>query len=94
MPELRTLQRWLASWAGIGAVITGMLRKGYDVDLRSNEHRLHDRGWRATFLHRDHVTRPWVGQVIRFYPTPGEAVREAAWKALNANAPPTRASTI
>jgi hypothetical protein len=46
--ELRTLQRWMGSWAGIGAIITGMLRQGFDVDLRSHEHRPHDRGWRAT----------------------------------------------
>jgi hypothetical protein len=27
-PELRTLQRWMGSWAGIGAIITGILRQG------------------------------------------------------------------
>jgi hypothetical protein len=86
-PELVALKGWLNSWAGIGAVITGMLRQGFDVDLRSHEHRLHDRDWRATFLHRDHIYWPWVGQVIRFYPTPGEAVRQAAWEALSAPTP-------
>lgn len=77
-PALVTLRRWLGSWTGIGAVITGMLRQSYDVDLRS-----YQQGWRATFLHRDHVYRPWVGEVVRFYPTPWEAVQRAAWQALS-----------
>src|SRR5688572_17582685 len=82
-PALGALKAWLGSWAGIGAIITGMLRQGFDVDLRSHEHRLHDRGWRAVFLHRDHVTRPWVGQVLRWWDTPWAAVQDAAWRALN-----------
>lgn len=57
---------------------------GFDVDLRSYE-----QGWRATFLHRHHVYRPWVGQVIRFYETPGQAIREGAWAALNTSPPPS-----
>lgn len=77
-PELATLQAWLGTWTGIGAVITGMIRQGFDVDLRSYE-----QGWRATFLDRHHVYRPWVGQVIRFHETPGQAVRPAAWEALS-----------
>jgi hypothetical protein len=81
-PELVTLKTWLGSWGGIGAIIEGMLRQGYDLDLRSYQHRPHDQGWRAVFLHRDHVHRPWVGQVLRFHPTPGQAVHEAAWQAL------------
>jgi hypothetical protein len=60
-PEVVALERWLGSWTGTGAVITGMLRQGFDLDLRSHEHRRHDRGWRATFLHHDHVYYPWVG---------------------------------
>jgi len=40
-------------------------------------------GWRATFLHRSHVLHPWIGQVIMWWPTPWQAVQEAAWQALN-----------
>jgi hypothetical protein len=83
-PELVALKRWLGSWTGTGAIITGMLRQGFDVDLRSHEYRRHDRGWRVTFLHHEHVFYPWVDQVLRFHPTPGKAVGEAAWKALYA----------
>src|SRR5207245_4950146 len=55
-----------------------MQRYGYDLSLT------HDRnGWRATFLYRSHILRPWVGQVLTWWPTPWRAVHEAAWRALN-----------
>src|SRR2546428_2683018 len=54
--ELVTLHAWLDSWSGLGAIVVGMQRHGYDLSLT------HDRnGWRATFLHRNHVLHPWVG---------------------------------
>jgi hypothetical protein len=80
-PELALVHRWLDSWTGIGHIAVGMARHGYDVSLTSDEN-----GWRATFLHRDHLTRPWIGQVLGWRPTPWEAVQEAAWKAVNAPA--------
>src|SRR5207249_175234 len=46
-PELAILHAWLDSWSGLGLVVVGMQRHGYDLTLT------HDRsGWRATFLHR------------------------------------------
>ena len=42
-----------------------------------------EHGWRATFLHRGHLMRPRVGQVLNWCPTPWKAVHEAAWRALN-----------
>src|SRR2546425_3365610 len=57
--ELVTLHAWLDSWSGLGSIVVGMQRHGYDLTLT------HDRnGWRATFLHRSHVLHPWVGQVL------------------------------
>ena len=82
-PALRALKTWLGSWRGAGLIAEAMRRQGYDLSLTSDEH-----GWRATFLHRDHVTRPWVGQVLNWWGTPWRAVHEAAWRALNA--PPPR----
>src|SRR5881628_2263562 len=77
-PELAILHAWLDSWSGLGLVVVGMQRHGYDLTLT------HDRsGWRATFLHRSHVLYPWVGQVLHWWPTPWRAVQEAAWAALN-----------
>ena len=75
--ELAIIHAWLDSWSGLGAVVVGMQRHGYDVTLT------HDRnGWRATFLHRSHVLYPWVGQVLHWWPTPWRAVQEAGWRAL------------
>jgi len=76
--ELAILHAWLDSWSGLGAIVVGMQRHGYDLTLT------HDRnGWRATFLHRNHVLHPWVGQVLHWSPTPRRAVQEDAWRALN-----------
>jgi len=56
-PELAILHAWPDSWFGLGLVVVGMQRHGYDLTLT------HDRsGWRATFLHRSHVLYPWVGR--------------------------------
>ena len=32
-PELRLLHRWLGSWAGVGAIATGLHRQGWDLQL-------------------------------------------------------------
>ena len=45
-PELRRLHRWLDSWPGIGHVVAGMAREGYDLELR----RYDGHGWRAMFF--------------------------------------------
>ena len=54
-----------------------MQRHGYDVTLTRDRN-----GWRATFLHGRHVLYPWVGQVLHWWPTPWQAIQEAAWRAL------------
>jgi hypothetical protein len=71
------LRAWLDSWNGLGAVVTGMERHGYDASLTR-----YPEGWRAAFLPRDHTTRPWVGQVLRFHVTPWRAVQVPAREAL------------
>ena len=43
--ELRLLHRWLDSWRGIGDLVAGMARQGYDMQLTGYD----GRGWRATF---------------------------------------------
>ena len=45
-PELRRLHRCFDNWRGIGDVVAGMARQGYDLELR----RYDGRGWRAMFF--------------------------------------------
>jgi hypothetical protein len=44
MTALWALRTWLDSWSGIGHVVVGMHRQGYDLQLTQYD----DRGWRAT----------------------------------------------
>ena len=79
-PALLVVHAWLDSWRGIGLIVVGMARHGYDLSLTSDRN-----GWRATFLHRDYLTQAWVGQVLRWWTTPWRAVQDAAWCAMNAS---------
>ena len=63
--ELVTLHAWLDTWSGLGAVVVGMERHGFELWLAKDRN-----GWRSTFLHRSHVMQPWVGQVLYWWPTP------------------------
>ena len=49
-PELTLVHSLLDSWRGIGLIVVGMLRQGFDVSLVS-----YPQGWRASFLHRSHT---------------------------------------
>ena len=46
-PELRVLHRWLDSWRGVGDVVMGMARQGWDLQLTEYDAAEH---WRATFF--------------------------------------------
>jgi hypothetical protein len=82
-------RRWLDRWAGVGAVVAGMARQGYDLQLT----RFGDEGWRATFLRAGRAHSVVAGSA--WEPTPWRAVQHAAWEALwaDAAAPPGRAAT-
>jgi hypothetical protein len=46
VPELvRLLRGWFASWPGIGRIVAGMTRQGFDLQLTQYD----QEGWRATF---------------------------------------------
>ena len=62
--ELVLLHAWLDLRSGLGLIVVGMQRHGYDLTLTQDRN-----GWPATFLHRSHVPRPWVGQVLHWWPT-------------------------
>jgi hypothetical protein len=77
--ELGLLHRWLDTWPGVGHVVTGMAREGYDLELR----RYDGRGWRAIcfesgFEHS--LTSPAGAAWAR---SPWEAMQRAASDALN-----------
>jgi len=45
LSELVMLHAWLA-WSGLGAIVVGMRRHGYELRLDSDHE-----GWKASFLH-------------------------------------------
>ena len=77
-PALRSLQRWLAGWSGIGLVAAGMARQGYDLSLT----RYAELGWRATFYVTGREHSPTGASGSAFEPTPFRAVHAAALETL------------
>jgi hypothetical protein len=75
--ELGLLHRWLDTWTGIGHVIVGMKRQGYEVSLGD-----HGGQWIAVFYegHGGYETLRAAGTAQE--PTPWCAVQRAAWEAL------------
>jgi hypothetical protein len=67
---LHALRTWLDS-SGIGHVVVGMARQGYDLQLT----RYDERGWRATFYPS--------ATASAFEPSPWKTVQGAAWDALS-----------
>lgn len=72
------LRQRLDGWPGIGRVVVGMARQGYDVQLT----RYGEQGWRATFFPAGlaHSLTAAVGST--FAPTAWHAVQGAALKTL------------
>jgi hypothetical protein len=76
--EFHLLRPWLSTWAGIGHVITGMHRHGYDVQLT----RYDERGWRATFYTSGMEHSATSASASAFEDTPWRAVQLGGWLAL------------
>jgi hypothetical protein len=75
VPELvRLLRGWFSSWPGIGRIVVGMTRQGFDLQLT----RYDAAGWRATFYPegRAHSVTQAVGSA--YQRTPWAAVIGAA----------------
>jgi len=66
--ELQLLHRWLDSWRGLGDIVGGMRRLGYDLRLTGYGNGM----WRATFWVTG-TTPPALG---------GSAYEAAAWGAV------------
>ena len=77
--ELRLLHAWLDTWRGVGDVVTGMKRQGYEVSLGD-----HGSGqWIAVFYQGHGGYQPLEAAGAAQAPTPWSAVQRAAWEALN-----------
>jgi len=75
---LWALRFWLDSWPGIGAVVVGMARQGYDLQLT----RYDEKGWRATFYTTGMEHSITSATASAWEHTPWHAVQGAAWEAL------------
>jgi hypothetical protein len=75
-PEVATLRKWLASWAGLGAILDGMVNLDFDVALTRNG----DAGWRALFFPSGFIHESRAGSA--WGTTPWQAVQRAAWETL------------
>jgi hypothetical protein len=80
-PGLRLLHRWLDSWRGIGDVVVGMTRQGWDLQLTEYD----AERWRATFFTASH-THSIVGGTA-WETTPWLATQRAAWEMLTKQEP-------
>lgn len=69
--ELRLLHHWLDSWRGVGDIVAGMARQGFDLQLtRYDAH-----GWRATFFTTgmEHSATSATGSAFRGDTVAGDA---------------------
>ena len=78
LPVLGALRSWLNSWRGIGHVVVGMARPGYDLQLT----RYDEKGWRATFYTTGMEHSPTSATGTGWERTPWHATQRAAWEAL------------
>jgi hypothetical protein len=74
----RALGQWLGGWRGIGRIVVGMSRQGYDLVLTQYG----AEGWRATFYPAGRAHSATRAAGTGWAPTPGEAVQQAAWETL------------
>ena len=79
---LWALRFWLDSWAGIGAIVTGMARQGFDLQLT----RCDEKGWRATFYTTGMEHSITSATASAWERTPWHAVQGAAREALSKTA--------
>ncbi len=79
LPVLGALRSWLNSWRGIGDVVHGMARQGFDLQLT----RYDARGWRATFYTSGMEHSITSATASAWERTPSHATQRAAWEALS-----------
>jgi len=79
---LYALRSWLDCWSGIGHVVVGMARQGYDLQLTQYD----EKGWRATFYTTGMEHSITSATASTWEATPWHATQRAAWEALNRSA--------
>jgi hypothetical protein len=84
-PELGLVHAWLDTWTGVGLLVAGMARQGYDVELT----RYDERGWRATFYTTGMEHSITSDTASAFEPTPWRAVQRAGWAVVRASSTPS-----
>jgi hypothetical protein len=77
-PELRPLHGLLDSWNGIGLIVTGMTRQGFQLGLDQRTG-----SWLAVFYSGRGGHHPVAPAGTGQAPTSWEAVQRAAWTALS-----------
>jgi hypothetical protein len=76
-PELHLLHRWLDTWSGIGLIVTGMTRQGFQLGLDQRTGQ-----WLAVFYRGSGGYEPIRPAGTAQAPTPWAAVQGAAWTVL------------
>src|SRR3989454_12368588 len=77
--ELAILHAWLDTWSGLGAVVVGMERHGYELWLAKDRN-----GWRSTFLHRPHApARPRT--IVSCPPSPPHPEAQSPARSVSPN---------
>lgn len=76
-PALAALHGWLG-WRGVGDVVGGVHRQGYDLQLTQYD----ERGWRATFYVTGMESSATSATASAWEPTAWRAVQRAAFAVL------------
>jgi hypothetical protein len=77
-PELRLLHRWLDSWSGLGLIVAGMTRQGFQLGLDQRTG-----AWLAVFYRGSGGHTPIRPAGTAQASTPWAAVQRAAWAAIS-----------
>jgi hypothetical protein len=72
------IRQYLGGWPGVGRIVAGMARQGFDLDLT----RYDVQGWRATFYPEGRIHSATLAVGSAWAREPGAAVQRAAWEAL------------
>ena len=76
-PELTLVHRWLDNWSGLGLVVAGMIRQGFQLGLDQRTG-----SWLAVLYSGSGGHHPVAPGGTAQEATPWRAVQRAAWEAV------------